>query len=127
MNKNRNYNYVLNPIYQEQQQTISEICSKYGLILYYPDYHAKDNDCNTVLIYTKEAAEYNTKLEIEYQKKYSCYPSSEEYKKYICSFTNTDINGHFSYDFMNNGKIDLRSLNYKENIGNYIKKFIEEA
>ena len=126
MNRNRNYNCVLNKRYSEQQQTISEICSKYGLILYYPDYHAKDNDCNTVLIYTKEAAEYNAKIEIEYQKKYSFYPSSEEYKKPICSFINTDVNGHFSYDFMNNGKFDLRSLNYKTNIENFIKESMKK-
>lgn len=112
-----NYRYI------KQQNAINEACRKYGLIAFRPSYHAKERDCNTVLIYTVEAYKYNTELDREYISKYGFAPDNSEYKKYILSLENTDINGMFSFDYMNFGKIDLK-WNHEEEI---IEKVIKEA
>lgn len=112
---NRNYITELDYNYRIQQQAIKELCNELGLVVYYPDYHADKTDKNTVIIYTKEGHKYNETL--------SKYASVDEEKGRICSFQNTDINGHFDTSFMNYGKIDFRTGNTKE----ILRKYIEEA
>lgn len=122
--QNRNLETTMNWHYTQQQQAIKEICNELGLILYYPNYHALDRDCNTVMIYTKEAHEYNKELE-KSGGKYGMHPLNEEYKKYICYLENTDVNHHFSYEFMNSGRIDIRGLYYKEKIKEFVIQQME--
>ena len=119
--RNRNLETTMNWHYTEQQKAIREICDELGLVLYYPNYHALDRDCNTVMIYTKEAHKYNKELEKKWAK-YGMHPLNEEYQGYICCLENTNVNGHFSYDFMNHGKIDVRGLHFKEKIKEFIIK-----
>ena len=114
-----NYRYI------KQQTAINNACRKYGLIAFRPSYHAEENDCNTVLIYTAEAHKYNTELDREYKNKYGIYPDNSEYKQYILSLENTDKNGMFDFDFMNHGKIDLRGIHEEENIEKVIREAAE--
>lgn len=118
--KNRNTKVVANARYAEQQKAINEICEKRGLVAFRPNYHAVANDCNTVLIYSKAAHDYNQNLEKEYRQKYGAEPHLSLYKPFICFIDNTDANGGFSYDFMNRGTIDLRGLHFAEKIEKYI-------
>lgn len=122
--QNRNLETTMNWHYTQQQQAIKEICNELELILYYPNYHALDRDYNTVMIYTKEAHEHNKELEKKWAK-YGMHPLEEEYKRHICYLENTDANGHFSYEFMNHGKIDVRGLYYKEKIKEFVIKQME--
>lgn len=124
--QNRNLETIMNWHYTQQQKAIKEICEELGLILYRPDYHALDRDCNTIMIYTKEAHEYNKELEKKWAK-YGAHPFNEEYKRYICCLENTDANHHFSYEFMNGGRIDVRGLHYKEKIKEFIIKQYEKS
>ena len=100
--------------YKKQQKTIKEVCKELNLIPYYPDYHAKKRDNNTVLIYTQEAAKHN-KNRLAWQKDWR----ENEYP-YLCSFENSDVNGMFDINFMNYGTLDLRGINEKEKIKNYL-------
>ena len=50
---------------------------------------------------------------------------NEEYKKYIYYLENTDVNHHFSYEFMNGGRIDIRGLYYKEKIKEFVIQQME--
>jgi hypothetical protein len=46
-----------------------------------------------------------------------------DYRPYIACLQNTDINGHFSLDFMNRGAIDLRGIDPMKAIRVYLKSF----
>ena len=117
MNKNT-YAYI-NPVYRGQQEAIKEICNELNLIVFYPNYHAVGNDNNTVMIYTPEANEYNKNLPIG--------SSNKDYKKYVCFFENTDLNGKLNYAFMNHGQIDLRGLTpAKDKIKAFILQELEK-
>lgn len=118
--KNRNIKVVANARYAEQQKIINEICEKRGLVAFRPNYHAVTNDCNTVMIYSKAAHDHNQSLEKEYRQKYGAEPPLSLYKPFICFLENTDVNGIFSYDFMNRGTIDLRGLYFAEEIEKHI-------
>jgi len=109
---NKNYQSTLHPNYKRQQEAIKEICQELNLIVYYPNYHADTQDKNTVLVYTPEAHEYNKQLPE--------WASNDQYKPYICSFENSDINGNFSLDWLNFGAIDCRGIHEKEKIKSYI-------
>ena len=113
---NKNYQSYLHPDYERQQQVIKEICEELDLVAYYPNYHADKQDKNTVLVYTKEANDYNKTL--------PNWAWNEQYKPYVCHFENSDINGNFSLDWLNHGNIDCRGINevdfLKEKIKNYI-------
>jgi len=99
--------------YQIQQREIKKACDELDLIVFYPNYHADKTDKCTVLIYTKENHNFNNKLPY--------YASNDEYKSYICSFENSDINGNFDFNFMNHGKLDLRKYNSEKTV---IKDYI---
>lgn len=108
---NRNYKTVMDATYVEQQEAIKSICEELGLILFRPNYHADKTDCNTVMIYTKEADEFNKTL--------PSWASNDEYAKPVCYLENTDCNGHFDLNFFNRGKVDCRC-----NMRNNLKAFI---
>lgn len=114
-----NRNKIMNPQYVRQQEAIKEICAELGLVAYYPNYHADKNDKNSVLIYTKEAHEYNQKL--------PQWASSSENKPYVCHFENTDVNGFFDLNWMNYGKVDCRcGTDVKEKIRAFIVSNLEK-
>ena len=114
---NKNYQVTLDIRYKRQQEAIKEVCKDLNLIAFYPNYHADKTDNNTVLIYTQDAHEYNRILPE--------YARNEEYKPCLCYFENTDINGHFSLNWLCKGKIDCRGINEKERIKNYIIQKLE--
>lgn len=115
---NRNKTTTMSSQYLRQQETIKETCRELNLIAFYPNYHADKTDCNTVLIYTKADHEYNKTLPE--------WASNNEYRTYVCGFENTDLNGRFDLNFMNRGRLDLRGLNDKETIKNYIAEMLEK-
>ncbi|MDE6021481.1 MAG: hypothetical protein K2H01_10875, partial [Ruminococcus sp.] len=49
-----NKNYVLDSRYKEQQKVLLKVANQLGVVYFKPDYHAKNNDCNTVLFYFKK-------------------------------------------------------------------------
>ena len=100
-----NRNIILDPFYVETQETLHDVCRELGLQCFYPDYHAKDHDCNTVLIYTKEDADYNYGLDLKLLEGEFIPDSS--YKKPVCSLENTDHNGHFNLHYFNHGAKEL--------------------
>ena len=115
---NKNYISYLSPQYTRQQEAIKEVCKELDLIVHYPNYHADTQDKNTVLIYTKEANEYNKKLPE--------YARNEDYKSSICHFENSDCNNNFSLDWLNHGTIDCRGINEKERIKDYLINKLDE-
>lgn len=115
---NKNRITMLDPRYEAQQKAIRTVCDELGLVVYLPSYHAAQRDSNTVLIYSKAAAEHNNKLD-QFEKKYGY--RNEAYERHICWLENSDRNGRFDLDFMNYGSLDLRAGNYEEVIGAYIR------
>lgn len=97
--------------YRQQMQFLKELADELGVVMFRPSYHAQTRDCNTVLFYFKEDDEYNRRLDKETP---GLPPSNDMYRTQYWSFENTDINGRFSHDFANFGRIDLRSLRWKE-------------
>lgn len=106
-----NRNMRLNPQYVYQQDAIKETCVGLGLVAFYPYYHADRTDKNTVLVYTREANDYNEKL--------PPWVPSSDYKPYVCFFENTDANGLYDLNWMNHGTIDCRT-NAREKIRDFI-------
>ena len=123
---NRNRVTALDPRYTQQQTAIKEACENLGLKVFYPNYHAAKNDCNTVLIYTQEAFEHNAEMD-KYEKEHGYRP--QEDKKYLCWFENTDTNGQFSLSFMNRGSlvlIGLSSFELKHKLQTYLEEKLKE-
>ena len=98
-----NRNYILHPSYTAQQEALDKIAELLGVKAYRPNYHAAKDDKNTVLFYIPE--EYERAVEMEKQ---GCDQLSKDYPRCFWFFENSDINGRFSLDFANNGKIDMR-------------------
>lgn len=103
---NRNMNVTMDPRYQEQMKILRSIAQSEGVVLLCPDYHATKGDCNTVLFYTAKDHAYN---EVVIEQHFG-NPPMDALKRPFFTFENTDVNGQFSYDFANRGKIDLRGL-----------------
>ena len=103
------------PQYRWQQDAINEIADNLGIVAFRPEYHAKKNDHNTVLFYTKDDDAFNRELEKK------PYYDVNGYRRPFFSFENTDANGRESFDFANFGRIDLRPLNWKETLKATIK------
>lgn len=117
MRYNRNRRTDLDPKYVAQQSYLRTLCDELDLEVYYPDYHAAKDDCNTVLIYTKVGAANNRLVDEETRTRgYSVH----QYSQPVCSISNTDINGRFSLDFMNRGRLDLRTPNWKEKLKDFL-------
>lgn len=114
---NRNMKSEFDSKYVEQQNVLRELCREYSLVYYLPNYHADKRDCNTVLIYTKEAHEFNETLTD------SIWDRNKE-MEYVLGFENTDVNGNFDLNYMNRGKIDLRGLNTKSILKSVFEKVL---
>lgn len=114
-NPNLNEHGELHFKYREQMQFLRELAEELGVVMFLPEYHAKTRDCNTVLFYFKEDAEYNRKVDKEAPPGFP--PSNDMYRRQYWSFENTDCNGWFSHDFANFGRIDLRGLCWQERLG----------
>lgn len=115
---NKNYNVTLNIKYVRQQEAVKEVCKELNLVVFYPNYHGDKQDDNTVMIYTKEAHEYNKTL--------PDWTNTNQYKPSVCFLENTDITGNFSLDWLKRGRIDCRGLDEKQRIKDYIIKCFEE-
>lgn len=120
---NRNRIEFLDTKYVAQQRAIKTVCNELGLVAYLPSYHAAKDDPNTVLVYSKFAADHNFKMD--------CCEASLGYRPeknmpYICWLENSDINGMFDLDFMCYGALDLRVSNYEDKLRAYIKLKWEE-
>ncbi len=113
LNPNVNEYGELHFKYREQMQFLKELAEEFGVVMFVPEYHAKPRDCNTVLFYFKEDDDYNRKIDTE-APGLSLEMKNQMYRKQFFSFENTDCNGWFSYDFANYGRIDLRTLGWKE-------------
>ena len=98
------------PQYRWQQDALDEIGRKLGVVVFRPEYHAKKNDKNTVLFYTKEDDAFNRELEKK------AFYNPNQYKRPFFSFENTDVNGFEDFNFANFGRIDLRPLDWKERL-----------
>jgi hypothetical protein len=117
---NRNERKILDPQYSRQQKIINDVCKELNLIAYRPNYHAKDRDCNTVMVYTPEDHKENLRLEKAGETR------TEIYKYPVFTFENTDVNGMFDLNFANRGKIDLRTMKEYEVIENAIKNAVNK-
>lgn len=112
--------------YTEQQNFIDNLARKLGVVAYRPNYHADTRDANTVMLYLPEDAKHNAEVDRQPTR----YTRSEAHdwmkrsgvyieEKYVWrdsffDFANTDVNGHFNYDFANFGRLDLRGMKWKE-------------
>ncbi|MBE6954496.1 MAG: hypothetical protein E7449_01115 [Ruminococcaceae bacterium] len=103
--------------YQEQQAFLNGLAEKLDVVCYRPNYHA-DHDPNTVLFYTQEDHAHNCEVDKQKMMGYSRAQAEDLpyhiddkyiYRDHFWCFENTDVNGHFNYDFANFGKLDLRS------------------
>lgn len=112
--------------YKEQQAELNKIASELGVVVYRPDYHGKARDKNTVLFYTEGDDAHNRMVDLEphsytraeahdcmkYQK--VKIPEKFVWRDPFWSFENTNVNGVLSYEFANFGRLDLRSIRWKE-------------
>lgn len=108
---NRNEVKSIAPQYTAQRKALITICGELGLDIFLPNYHADRTDKNTYFIYTNEAYNHNAKVDSQ----------GGEYMDPVCTLENTDLNGYFSYDYMNCGKIDLRGLDWVGELKRYIE------
>ena len=118
---NRNRVTMLDPRYEQQQRILKEICNDLGLIPFYPTYHAAKNDNNTVLIYSQKAFVHNAEMD-QFEKKQGYRPERD--MPYLLSIENTDINGQFSLNQMNRGRLVLTGLSeteLKEKLATFIR------
>lgn len=91
------------------------------MVAYRPNYHGAERDKNTVLFYLKEDEAHNRKVDRQ-PVRYSRSEAKDRgvdvngecvYRDYFWSFENRDANGWFDTGWANNGKLDLRSLDWK--------------
>lgn len=114
------------PRYEQQQLLIARIAHTVDSVAYLPDYHGKVRDPNTVLLYTKEDADHNRKVDM-WMTHYSLAEANDLmhawkqkidpkyiYRDYFWSFENTDVNGCITLDFGNRGTIDFRKPGWEE-------------
>ena len=115
--------------YAQQQKAIDEIARELGVVAYRPDYHGKDMDKNTVLLYLKRDAEHNRKVDCQ-PVHYSRFEARDlkmdvngdcVYRDHFWSFENSDSNGMLDMRFANSGKIDLRGIRWKTVLEGHIR------
>lgn len=102
--------------YTQQQKAIDEIANRLGIVAFRPKYHGKEGDKNTVLFYTKAD---NAKCRELDGAGVPC--DAPGYPRQFWSFENSDQNGRFDYGAANNGKLDLRTLKWKERLEGHIR------
>jgi hypothetical protein len=105
--------------YSLQRSAIHSICEDLGLKPFYPDYHQKKGDANTVLLYLTEDYDFNADLD-QQEKKLGYVPG--EYKQAVCYLENTDPNNRLDMRFMNHGSLDLRTPDWKDKLRTYIQE-----
>lgn len=107
--------------YTQQQKTLDEIAEKLGVVAYRPSYHGAERDKNTVLFYLKEDEEHNHEVDRQ-PVRYSRSEAKDRgvnvnsecvYRDHFWSFENSDANGQLDMGWANNGKLNLRSLDWK--------------
>lgn len=107
--------------YTQQQKTLDEIAEKLGVVAYRPSYHGAERDKNTVLFYLKEDEEHNREVDRQ-PVRYSRSEAKDRgvnvnsecvYRDHFWSFENSDANGQIDMGWANNGKLNLRSLDWK--------------
>ena len=107
--------------YTQQQKTLDEIADKLGVVAYRPNYHGAEGDKNTVLFYLKEDEAHNRKVDRQ-PVRYSRSEAKDRgvnvnsecvYRDHFWSFENSDANGQIDMGWANNGKLNLRSLDWK--------------
>lgn len=107
--------------YTQQQKTLDEIAEKLGVVAYRPSYHGAERDKNTVLFYLKEDEEHNREVDRQ-PVRYSRSEAKDRgvnvnsecvYRDHFWSFENSDANGQLDMGWANNGKLNLRSLDWK--------------
>lgn len=82
--------------YAVQQMIIDTVAAQHGLKVFRPDYHARNGDHNTVLLYTPQDFEYNKGLD----KSIQCFSvANEKHRAPVWSFSNTNINNEFDLDY----------------------------
>ena len=108
--------------YSLQQLALSSICEDLGLRIFYPDYHQKKGDANTILLYFEEDYNFNADLD-QQEKKLGYVPG--EYKQAVCFLENTDVNNRFDMRFMNHGSLDLRTSDWKKKLREYVQERVE--
>lgn len=114
--------------YREQQSFLNELAVRHGFFTFRPEYHADPRDANTVMLYTLEDEKHNRMVDRE-PTSYSRSEAADRMKygniyisdKYIYrdaffSFQNTDVNGHYNMEFVNNGNIDLRGSDWRDRL-----------
>lgn len=106
-----NRNYVLDARYVLQQKELDTIADSLGVICFRPDYHAKDDDKNSVLFYIKE--EYDKAVAMD---KAGYDQLSKDYPRCFWSFENSDINGFFELNCANRGRIQLTKVGWQSKI-----------
>lgn len=102
--------------YTQQQRAIDEIANRLGVVAFRPEYHGKEGDKNTVLFYTKADNAKCSELDKE-----GVPCDTPGYPRQFWSFENSDQNGRFDYGAANNGKLDLRTLKWKERLEGHIR------
>lgn len=107
--------------YTQQQKALDEIAAKLGVVAYRPDYHGWSGDKNTVLFYTKEDEKHNRKVDRQ-PVRYSRSEARDRkmdasgdcvYRDHFWAFENSDVNGRLDMGWANNGKLNLKSLDWK--------------
>lgn len=96
-------------MHKQQQTFLNILAYQMNVVAFRPDYHAKDDDKNTVMFYMLEDEVYNRQIEAKYQGN----PPSEMYRKPFFTFENSDTNNFATYCFANHGSIDLRSADWQ--------------
>ena len=106
--------------YTQQQKTLDEIADKLGVVAYRPNYHGAEGDKNTVLFYLKEDEAHNRKVDRQ-PVRYSRSEAKDRgldvnsecvYRDHFWSFENSNVNGQLDMGWANNGKLNLRSLDW---------------
>ena len=109
----------IDPRYLRQQGIIDRVASNLGCVAFRPNYHGQRGDKNTVLLYTKEDADFNSALEARERR--GEFVLNDMYRRQFWSFENSDVNGFGTYDFANFGTLDLRGIHEEEVIEEAIK------
>lgn len=114
--------------YTEQQEALDEIAGRLGVVAYRPDYHGAKGDKNTVLFYTQGDEEHNREVDrqpVHYSASEAkdlgwTVPEEQVYRDAFWSFENSDANNQLDMGFANFGKVDLRSIRWREALEGYI-------
>lgn len=113
---------------EEQQRFLNQLAAKHDFVCFRPDYHGKERDGFTVLLYLKEDEAHNRMVDNQPTRySYSEARDAEKYHKisipencvyrpaFYC-FSNLDRNGQIDSGFAQFGKLDLRDPQWKSRL-----------